>query len=69
MNIIERSRVKSTANGKGELVPRDHVFLYLSFTVHYIYTNVNGFRRVSSIRIVLDCFYLLIFYFIKNFSP
>ena len=36
--------------------------LYLSFTVHFISKNISHFRPVSSIRISLPCFYLLISY-------
>ena len=34
----------------------------LPFTVYYLYTKISGFTPVLSIRIVLDSFYLLIFY-------
>ena len=33
---------------------------YFSFTVCYVYTKISNFLPVLSIRIVLDCFYLLI---------
>ena len=33
-----------------------------SFTVYCFYTKINSFMTVLSTRIVLDCFYLLIFY-------
>ena len=33
-----------------------------SFTVYYFYKEISGFTPVLSIRIVLDSFYLLIFY-------
>ena len=32
-----------------------------SFTVHYNYTKITRFTPILSIRIVLSCFYLLIF--------
>ena len=35
---------------------------YSSFTVYCFYTKISSFMPVLSIRIVLDCFYLLIFY-------
>ena len=35
---------------------------YLSFTVHCFYTKISSFMPVLSKRIVLDCFYLLVFY-------
>ena len=33
--------------------------------VHYFYLQISSFRLVLSITIVLDCFYLLIYYFEK----
>ena len=41
--------------------------LYFHFAVHYNYREISRFPPVSSIRIVLSCFYLLISYF-ENFS-
>ena len=38
---------------------------YFSFTVYCLYTKISSFMPVLSIRIVLDCCYLLIFYFEK----
>ena len=38
---------------------------YFSFTVYCFYTKISRFMLVLSTRIVLDCFYLLIFYFEK----
>ena len=38
---------------------------YFSFTVYCFYTKISSFMPVLSIRIVLDCFYLLIFYWVK----
>ena len=38
---------------------------YFSFTVYCFYTKISSFMPVLSKRIVLDCFYLLIFYFEK----
>ena len=40
-------------------------YVFLSFTVHYFCTKISRFSRVLSIRFVLGCFYLLIFYFEK----
>ena len=37
-------------------------FLFMSFTVHYFYTKISVFTSFLSIRNVLDCFYLLIFF-------
>ena len=38
---------------------------YFSFTVYCFYTKIDSFMPVLSLRIVLDCFYVLIFYFEK----
>ena len=57
------SRLRQTAN-----VNLYHVtkFIpYFSFTVYCFYTKIDRFMPVLSKRIVLDCFYLLIFYFEK----
>ena len=35
---------------------------YFSFTVYCFYTKISSFTPALSIRIALDCFYLLIFY-------
>ena len=35
---------------------------YFSFTVYCFYTKITSLMPVLSTRIVLDCFYLLIFY-------
>ena len=35
---------------------------YFAFTVYCFYTQISSFMPVLSTRIVLDCFYLLIFY-------
>ena len=35
---------------------------YFSFTVYCFYTKITSLMPVMSTRIVLDCFYLLIFY-------
>lgn len=50
---IERFRVAFTENSKREFVPRDQVFSLNFF---------DCFTLVLSIRTVLDCFHLLIFY-------
>ena len=49
------------ANSKRKFVWCDQVSLHLSFTVK----KIGSFTLVLPIRIVLDCFYLLIFYFKK----
>ena len=59
------SCLQKTANINKIFVPRDQVFLLLSFTVHYNYMEISGLTLVLSIRIVLGCFHLLIFYFEK----
>ena len=41
---------------------------YVSFTVYYFYTKISSFMPVLSVRIVLDRFYLLIFYSEKNLN-
>ena len=41
--------------------------LYLSFTVNYFYKKIGSFMLVLSMKIVVDCFYLLIVYS-KKFS-
>ena len=35
---------------------------YFSFTVYCFYTKISSFTPALSIRIALDCFYLLVFY-------
>ena len=59
------SCLQKTANINKIFVPHDQVFLLLSFTVHYNSMEIGGFTLVLSIRIVLSCFHLLIFYFEK----
>ena len=59
-----------TPNGKRETgnVNLYHVtkfFSYLSFTVYYFCSKISFFTPDLSIRIVLDSFYFLIFYFEK----
>ena len=61
--LSERLRFTFTAN-----VNLYHVTKfspYFSFTVYCFYTKISSFMPVFSTRIVLDCFYLLIFYFEK----
>ena len=59
------SCLQKTAKINKIFVRRDLVFLLYSFTVHYNYMEISGFTLVLSIRIVLSCFHLLIFYFEK----
>ena len=42
---------------------------YFSFTVYCFYTKIGRFMPVLSKKIVLDCFYLLIFYFENSQLP
>ena len=69
-------KIKHHVYGKREYVLRDQVWtsdqvltvtIYLSFTVHYNYTIIGKFTSILSIRIVLNCFYLLIYHF-EHFS-
>ena len=60
---FKESRLWKTANEN--LYHLIKFSLYLSFTVHYLYKEVSCFLPVLYIRIVLSCFYLLIFYFEK----
>ena len=57
--------LQKTAKINKIFVPRDQVFLLLSFIIHYNYMEISGFTLVLSIRNVLSCFHLLIFYFEK----
>ena len=56
-----------TPNGKREFVPRDQVFPLVVVYCLLLLLKINIFTPVLSIRIVLDSFYLLIFYF-EEFS-
>ena len=63
--ILERLSIAFTAN-----VNLYHVTkfpLYLSFTVHYNYSEISRFMPVLCIRAVLKCCYLLISH-VENFS-
>lgn len=53
-------RIRLTANGKPRLVPRDQVFLWLSFITHYFYTKIGSFMSGLSVRKILRRFYLFI---------
>ena len=59
---LERLRFTFTPNGRRDFVPRDQVFPLFSLTVYCFYTKISSFMPALSIRIALDCFYLLIFY-------
>ena len=41
----ERLSITFTSNGKGEFVPRDQVFHYLSFIIHYFYSYISSFTK------------------------
>ena len=68
--INEIREIKNHFYGKREFVPRDEVFpLIVVYCLlnncrsnDYFYTKISSFTPVLSMRIVLDSFYLLIFY-------
>ena len=60
LNLSKDSGLRQTANMN--LYHLTKFSLDLSFTVFYLYTIISGFTPVLSIRIVLDSFYLPIFY-------
>ena len=62
--IIERLITTFTSNGKREFVPRDQVSSFTCLLLFIISTHKLVVSRDSflSIRIVLRCFYPLIFY-------
>ena len=64
---IERLRFTFTPNGKREFVPRDQVFPLFSVYCLLLLHKISSFTPALSIRIALDCFYLLIF-FSEKFS-
>ena len=58
---ITEIKHRVTANGKREFVYHLTKFsIFLSFTVHYIYTKIGRFTPILSTKIVLSCLYLLI---------
>ena len=59
---LERLRFTFTPNGKREFVPRDQVFPLFFVDCLLLLHKISEFMLVLSTRIVLDCFYLLIFY-------
>ena len=63
---IERLRFTLMPNGKPEFVQRDQVFPLLSLTVYYFYSKVSSFAPAFYITIVLDSFYLLVFFVLRN---
>ena len=50
------------AKRQREFVPREQVFPYFPFTRYCFYAKISNFMPVLSFWIVLNCFYLLIFY-------
>ena len=64
----ERLRCTFTPNGKREFVQRDQIFPLLSLTVYYFYSKVSSFAPAFYITIVLDSFYLLVFFCFEKFS-
>ena len=60
VDTIERLRFTFTPNVNLYYVTKFSP--YFSFTVYCFYTKMSSFMPVLSTRIVLDCFYLLIFY-------
>ena len=64
--MIERFQIMFTANGNCEFVPRDQVFPLLSINCSLPLQKISNFALRLSTRIVIECFYLLIFYFEKS---
>ena len=67
---LERLRVRFPPNGKREVVPHDQVFalIVVYCLLLLLKKKRSSFMLVLSIRIVLDSFYLLIFYSEKFFT-
>ena len=64
--IIKHKRDLLSRFDKRNFVPRDQVFPLLVYSSLLLQRIVSSFFTLfSSIRIVLDCFYLFIFYFDK----
>ena len=59
---VERLRFTFTPYGKREFVPRDQVFPLIVVNCLLLQLKTSSFKPVLYIRIVLDSFYLLIFY-------
>ena len=64
---LERFSITFTSNGKHEFVPRDQVSSFNTCCLLFIISSPKLVvsSKFLSIRIVLSCFYLLIFYFEK----
>ena len=64
---LERFSITFTSNGKHEFVPRDQVYSFNTCRLLFIISlpKLVVSSNFLSIRIVLSCFYLLIFYFEK----
>ena len=65
--LIERFSFMYTSSGKCELVPCGQVFLLIVINCLLLDSKIGSFMPVLFIRIVLDSFYLLIFY-LEKFS-
>jgi len=63
--------VTFTVNGKRGFLPRDQVFPLhvLVFNCSFLLQKMSSFTVLSAKRIVLEYFYLLIFYFEKFSTP
>ena len=60
---IRDIKITFTPNGKRKFVPRDQVFpLFFVYWGLLLLLKMSSFMPVLSKRIVLDCFYVLIFY-------
>ena len=60
---LERLRFTFAPNDKNvNLYHMTKFSPYFPFTVYCFYTKISSFMPVLSLRIVLDCFYLVIFY-------
>ena len=57
--------IKERLRFKREFVPRDQVFPLLAVNCLLLQLKISIFTPVLYVRIVLDCSYLLIFYFEK----
>ena len=68
MVILERLNITFTSNGKLEFVPRDQVSPLLVLLFIISTHKLEVLRNFLSIRIVLGCFYLLIFLFWEIFT-
>ena len=61
-----KMHIYAELGGKREFVQCDQVFPLLSLTVYYFYSKVISFAPAFYITIVLDSFYLLVFFVLRN---